>query len=642
MNDKFNLEDFKKELERKNKSFIEIVQPYIEESENYRDYFIQAQNNLKNLKEAKYKICIVGTMKAGKSTTINAIIGEEIAPSREEAMTYLPTLIIRSNNDSKILNIKNTEALNEIIKEIKNKSSAVDRSELIALFRKTKALIKQDSTTSYLESKNSKEFVRDIAQGFNFKKQYTQDDKDFTKAMFYLNDIFRLANELNIETNWDKFSNANDLPDIKIEFNTLKDLEFSDITDFCLIDTPGPNEAGASTVLKNIFKEQIRDSNAVICIIDNSQKETEASKEVEKEILEILNIKNKNVFIFINKFDDNPSQNTKARTTEENYANAFSIPKENVFAISAKDAFFTQLGLNQIRNNGEANGYILEEYIGKRWTKFTVEEHKEDLEKAYEESNFANAINKAIIQTYKNSSQDFIQDEAKNLIELCIKANQNFNQKLNSLQKPLEDLQSKLKDLELSTQQLSNDIKKVKNEVENSKEIREKIDVIFNKSKSIDSKDLTLTILKNYPQLNRNENFKNNWYGAMALINNIQRDIILDLSQKFKIYSNEFEKDLQAYIEKINIIIAKELKISLNKVREILNKGSNKTIISLSTPIFQAKDLQDAIKFSEVDIKKLTKLKIKKELGVPQKDFFLLVLPLVMQIGEKMKLNIMI
>ena len=38
-------------------------------------------------------LAVVGTMKAGKSTTINAIVGREILPNRNRPMTALPTLI---------------------------------------------------------------------------------------------------------------------------------------------------------------------------------------------------------------------------------------------------------------------------------------------------------------------------------------------------------------------------------------------------------------------------------------------------------------------------------------------------------------------------------------------------------------------
>ena len=46
-------------------------------------------------------LAVVGTMKAGKSTTINAIVGREILPNRNRPMTSLPTLICH-NKEQKI------------------------------------------------------------------------------------------------------------------------------------------------------------------------------------------------------------------------------------------------------------------------------------------------------------------------------------------------------------------------------------------------------------------------------------------------------------------------------------------------------------------------------------------------------------
>ena len=45
------------------------------------------------LENLEMVVAVVGTMKAGKSTTINAIVGTEILPNRNKPMTALPTLI---------------------------------------------------------------------------------------------------------------------------------------------------------------------------------------------------------------------------------------------------------------------------------------------------------------------------------------------------------------------------------------------------------------------------------------------------------------------------------------------------------------------------------------------------------------------
>lgn len=51
------------------------------------------ENERQKLEKMEMVLAVIGTMKAGKSTTINAIVGMEILPNRETAMTTLPTLI---------------------------------------------------------------------------------------------------------------------------------------------------------------------------------------------------------------------------------------------------------------------------------------------------------------------------------------------------------------------------------------------------------------------------------------------------------------------------------------------------------------------------------------------------------------------
>lgn len=50
-------------------------------------------NELRKVTRLEMVLAIVGTMKAGKSTTINAIVGTEVLPNRNRPMTALPTLI---------------------------------------------------------------------------------------------------------------------------------------------------------------------------------------------------------------------------------------------------------------------------------------------------------------------------------------------------------------------------------------------------------------------------------------------------------------------------------------------------------------------------------------------------------------------
>ena len=86
----------------------------LNKTENQKQDFIDILNSDKiKLNNFEFVISVVGTLKAGKSTTINAIIGQDLLPHRNEAMTALPTLVTHKK-DKKIptLYLKKVDFLN--------------------------------------------------------------------------------------------------------------------------------------------------------------------------------------------------------------------------------------------------------------------------------------------------------------------------------------------------------------------------------------------------------------------------------------------------------------------------------------------------------------------------------------------------
>jgi hypothetical protein len=71
---------------------------------NQEQHFAQQLENIKGeiekVKKLELKMAIAAPMKAGKSTIINALIGQELLPTRNTAMTTLPTEIAFSRNVS--------------------------------------------------------------------------------------------------------------------------------------------------------------------------------------------------------------------------------------------------------------------------------------------------------------------------------------------------------------------------------------------------------------------------------------------------------------------------------------------------------------------------------------------------------------
>ena len=86
------------------------------------DQYIQVLKEAKlKLDDSKMVIAVVGTMKAGKSTTINAIVGSEVLPNRNLPMTALPTAICHTPDQiDPILNFENIQPINDLIEQIRS------------------------------------------------------------------------------------------------------------------------------------------------------------------------------------------------------------------------------------------------------------------------------------------------------------------------------------------------------------------------------------------------------------------------------------------------------------------------------------------------------------------------------------------
>ncbi len=67
-------------------------------------------------------LAVVGTMKAGKSTTINAIVGREILPNRNRPMTALPTLIEHKRGQkTPVLHFEKRQPIEELAARLRKK-----------------------------------------------------------------------------------------------------------------------------------------------------------------------------------------------------------------------------------------------------------------------------------------------------------------------------------------------------------------------------------------------------------------------------------------------------------------------------------------------------------------------------------------
>lgn len=192
-------------------------------------------------------LAVVGTMKAGKSTTINAIVGREVLPNRNRPMTTLPTIIRHKvGQTTPTITLPKLGPFNHALSTLRGAMERLPEDEVNQL--------------SFASTEDGKSLIQEILTG-DLKElgpSYSGAEGIYL-FLKVLNDISRLCNEekLNVTSPIIEYSSITEFPVIEVEFHHLKGKEQQLQGSLALIDTPGPNEAGQGH-LKKFSKNNCR------------------------------------------------------------------------------------------------------------------------------------------------------------------------------------------------------------------------------------------------------------------------------------------------------------------------------------------------------------------------------------------------
>lgn len=360
------------------------------------------ENELGKVDELEMVIAVVGTMKAGKSTTINAIVGQEILPNRAYPMTAIPTLVTHKKGySSPKLSFTKRAPLVDMSKEVTEK---------------LKDVVNKGDSTGFHNQSEAKEVVQKLMKSgsLEFEESY-QGQQEIFNFLKELNDLMRLAKELDIEPPYDKYENIDDFPKIEVEFFHLKESAGEAHGKLSILDTPGPNEYGKSKNFKQIFQNQLSKASAVLLVVDYTQVGSNAGGEVSKEIDKMGEVLLENTYVLLNKYDNSNKNDEKKEDIIKNFSSQFmkgKIPEERIFPVSAFWGFLANLVLreledeNEIDPNGEWITEFGEEFMGRRWKKKIndVEEVTKCAEEGWEDSNFDKPLKKVIQQVHTEAA----------------------------------------------------------------------------------------------------------------------------------------------------------------------------------------------------------------------------------------------
>ena len=275
-------------------------------------------------------LAVVGTMKAGKSTTINAIVGREILPNRNRPMTALPTLIEHApGQKTPVLYFEKRQPISELIKKLKEKNKKLNpksRQEML------------DGDSDLQDALQKLRQTHSIAEAY-------QGEKAIFDFLAWLNDLVRLAKKFDIPFPYQEYSSVNDLPRIKIEFFHLQGVGEPGSGTFTILDTPGFNEEGQADDLFPVMSNQISKATAVLAVMDYTQMGSEADGKLREQIRKSVRGAKGHLFVLVNRFDQKNTNSMDEQKTKEYVSKTLlsgDVSEEFIFPVSAYQALLSK------------------------------------------------------------------------------------------------------------------------------------------------------------------------------------------------------------------------------------------------------------------------------------------------------------
>ncbi|MBW4576044.1 MAG: dynamin family protein [Aphanothece sp. CMT-3BRIN-NPC111] len=387
----------------------------------------EVSNAARNVKDFELRMAIVAPMKAGKSTIINAIVGQDLLPSRNAAMTTIPTEII--------FDAGRTEPTLTMSPEIRE----VFRETFFTLQRQIREL----GISTVREKLGQYPHLVKLAERIEAKPGGAIDEEVVGRQRIInnlgaLNDIVRLCSIL--EPLADPLESLTDVPRIYTPFwlSSLDEGNFSGegkqrplaaspsvseaespkteqsnlLGNLVIVDTPGPNEAGDNLRLVKVVSDQLEKCSLVLIVLDFTQLRTEAAEKVKKDVQRAIELRGKdNLYILINKVDQRREGDMTPEQVQQYVAAELGIgdtgETNRVFEIAARRAFCAASFMQDIEQHPDntvlqspAARSLAQEVFGIDWEEelesATVEDLQKKAQRLWKKSGFAPFLENAV------------------------------------------------------------------------------------------------------------------------------------------------------------------------------------------------------------------------------------------------------
>lgn len=450
----------------------------LSDSKNENRLLFDKQKALKRIEELEGEqiktarremvLAVVGTMKAGKSTTINAIVGQEILPNRNRPMTSVPTLIRHVPGKTEpVLHLEHIQPV---------------RNLLITLQEKLATPAGQQVAQTLQQTGDTRELLDILTDDGWLKNEYHGEEEIFT-GLATLNDLVRLAAAMETEFPFDEYAEVQKLPVIDVEFSHLVGMDACQGT-LTLLDTPGPNEAGQPQ-MEVMMRDQLQKASAVLAVMDYTQMNSKADEDVRKELNAIADVSAGRLFVLVNKFDEKDRNGDGADAVRQKVPamlNSDVLPASRVYPGSSRQAYLANRALHELRKNGtlpvdeawvddfvrEAFGRMKKDYVCKDSELAT--EGATDL---WECSLIDQLITEVILSSHSraaalavDSAAAKLMQNAENISEYLSLRHQGLMQSIQSLQAHITSLLEDIREIADCQEQVTADVRMAMEEID--------------------------------------------------------------------------------------------------------------------------------------------------------------------------------
>jgi hypothetical protein len=284
---------------------------------------------LGSVRRLELRLPVVATMKAGKSTLINAIAGFRLLPYRHLPMTMLPTEVVltaRVTEPRLLLSQGVSEMLQGIVSNLPKK--VLDSPEVEELAE----------ADSYFE-----QTVHAIRRGNAVPPGEVHGIDEINSALTRTNDLVRLGVRSGVLR--DILSHLNEMPRIECPPPaTIADVVGDGRAELVLVDTPGGNEAGMAMHLFPLINREMQAAGVIFLVLNFIDMRSQAQDELRRDIdAAIGELGSDKLYVVVNRWDDRRPEDMDADQVKALAAYEAGLPDSHsgnrVFLTSARRAF---------------------------------------------------------------------------------------------------------------------------------------------------------------------------------------------------------------------------------------------------------------------------------------------------------------